>query len=285
MNPFPDHHPFAPLRRAWRTPGLVPGFELINILGSGGQGIVFKARRISVGRTYAVKFLYPTDIPGSCMTNELRHLDVLADLHHPHLVPIHDVGEAIGFPYIVMDDAGDRTLRDVMSDRTHTLAECIRPLDETADGLSYLHARGILHLDLKPTNVFIRDGHASLGDFDLSRVQESSCSLLLTRPVGTLSYVAPEVVSRGWASTAADVYALGRILAEVVDLRPGSALTQRLRSLMARAICERPDGRPTLDELRGCLAPAQLAGSARSDPIAPETMRWLLGRRRHDADA
>lgn len=258
-------NPLESLRQHWRAPGLVPGYELLNILGAGGQGLVFKARKTAIGRMYVVKFLRPPDPadPVLWRTAELDHLAVLAELRHPNLVAIEDKGEALGLVYLVFEFAGDRTLKTWMRDPAADLAAGIAYLDQAAQGLAYLHDRGVLHLDVKPSNIFLHEARARLGDFGLAHPSSISGPVDLGLASGTPPYAAPEVVERSQASPASDVFSLARTLDDVViaavsrtDAAPPAALVD----LVNDATSFDPRARPTLPAFRARLAAAPRRG-------------------------
>lgn len=250
-----NHDPLDVIARRWREPGLIPGFDLINVLGSGGQGLVIKAVKTAIGRTYAVKFLRPPDDvnPTTWRCAELDHIDALANLRHPHLVSIEDRGEALTIPFIVLEYAGDQTLKSRVTNRSLTFQQAVAWVDQTASAVQYLHDHGVLHLDVKPSNVYVHDGRAKLGDFGLVRLATQTGAVDLSLALGTPEYVAPEIVSLHRASPASDVFGLGRTLDDCLiaaavkeDQQPVDGLVE----LATEASALDPDRRPSLLEFR-----------------------------------
>lgn len=249
----------ADLRARWRTTDAVPGYRLVNLLGAGAQGLCFTAIKLAIGRTYVVKFLRRPECEVGVPAHELEHLALLAELRHPNLVQVEDRGEAFGLPYLVLDYAGDRTLRTWLAGPEVELGTALRFVDETAAALHYLHRKGVLHLDVKPSNIFIHDDHARLGDFGVIEPLHTTGPARLDRPVGTEPYVAPEVVAEGRATPAADVHGLGRVLDDIVirtaardDAHPAPSLV----ALVTAATAQDPAARPTLPAFRESLKAA-----------------------------
>ena len=150
--------------------------------------------------------------------SELEQVKYFAQVDHPNLVSIEDRGEVDGIPYIVMAFAGTETLRDLMvADRAPTEAEkasLMQAFVQTARGLQALHARSLVHFDVKPANVFIKGGVARLGDYGLSKlVTHSRGSLSMGR--GTPYYMAPEML-HGRGDERSDVYSMGVMLYELL---------------------------------------------------------------------
>ena len=205
--------------RDFRKPGYIEGFEITTKLGGGVFGQVFRARRMSIGKDYAIKFLKVEDGDvRRAVLSELEQVKYFAQVDHPNLVSIEDRGEVDGIPYIVMAFAGTETLRDLMvADRAPTEAEkasLMQAFVQTARGLQALHARSLVHFDVKPANVFIKGGVARLGDYGLSKlVTHSRGSLSMGR--GTPYYMAPEML-HGRGDERSDVYSMGVMLYELL---------------------------------------------------------------------
>ncbi|MGB3967405.1 MAG: serine/threonine-protein kinase, partial [Planctomycetota bacterium] len=204
--------------RDYRKPGYVPGFEITSKLGGGMFGLVFRARRMSIGKDYAIKFLQVDDGEvRKAVMGELEQVQWFAQIDHPNLVSIEDRGEVDGIPYLVMAFAGTETLRDKL-DGTVPVGEgkdeLLRWLLQAARGLAALHERSLVHFDVKPANVFLKGAVARLGDYGLSKlITHSRGSLSMGR--GTPYYMAPEMLQRR-GDHRSDVYSLGVMLYEVL---------------------------------------------------------------------
>jgi serine/threonine protein kinase len=199
--------------RNYRKPGYVAGFEIINKLGGGVFGVVFKARKESIGKDYAIKFL-KVDDEGvrDAVLRELESVDHFAQIDHPNLVSIEDKGTVDGIPFIVMSYAGQETLRTRIDDRSLSRDDALRIFIQAARGVQALHDHSLVHFDLKPANIFLKGDIARVGDYGLSKlVTESRNSLSFGR--GTPYYMAPEMLKRRGDSRS-DIYSLGVILYE-----------------------------------------------------------------------
>lgn len=199
----------------YRKPGFIPGYEIVNKLGSGVFGEVYKARKESIGKFYAVKFLKVTDEKVSeAIFKELDGLRYFAQIDHPNLVSIEDKGEVMGIPYIVMGYGGDETLKRRLSQGAIPVAEAVAIFKQVCAGVAALHEKSIIHFDLKPANVFMKGDHARVGDYGLSKlVSESHNTMSIGR--GTPYYMAPEMLRRR-GDHRSDIYSLGVILFEML---------------------------------------------------------------------
>ncbi len=192
-------------------------YRIEDMLGEGGMGIVFRAVRESDGATVALKVLKDELRRDSVYQRRIAHEQRAArEVEHRHLVPIYDAGEVDGRQYLVMQYVPGRSLGDRIK------AEGPLPLDEVlsvaagvASGLGALHDHGLVHRDVKPSNVLIGvDGRTLLTDFGLAKGRAYT---VLTKPgqvMGTLDYLAPELIRGEPAGPASDIYALGCLVFE-----------------------------------------------------------------------
>jgi len=199
--------------RDFRKPGYVPGFEIVTKLGGGMFGQVYKARKESIGKDYAIKFLKVDDESvRDAVARELESVRHFAQLDHPNLVSIEDMGEVDGIPYLIMSYAGQETLRTRLSQGAMARDDAMRIFVQAARGVQALHERSLVHFDIKPANIFLKGDVARVGDFGLSKlVTESRNSLSFGR--GTPYYMAPEMLHRRGDSKS-DIYSLGVLLYE-----------------------------------------------------------------------
>lgn len=197
----------------YRKPGYVPGFEIQNKLGGGMFGLVFKARKESIGKDYAIKFLkVDDDTVRDAVARELDTVQFFAQIDHPHLVSIEDKGQVDGIPYLVMSYAGDATLQKRLQQGRLSREEALRIFVQAARGVQALHDHSLVHFDLKPANIFLKGEVARVGDYGLSKlVSASRNSLSFGR--GTPYYMAPEMLQRR-GDARSDVYSLGVVLFE-----------------------------------------------------------------------
>jgi serine/threonine-protein kinase len=204
--------------RSFRDPDFISGYEILNKLGGGVFGDVYKARKTSIGKFYAIKFLKVLDEETrDDVLRELKSVDAFAQVDHPHLVSIEDKGEVKGVPFIVMSYAGDETLKTRMSQGPLPVQVAGPVFRQVLQGVAALHERSIIHFDLKPANVFLRGEVARVGDYGLSKlVTQSARTLSMGR--GTPAYMAPEMLQRK-GDARSDVYSLGAMLFEVLSGR------------------------------------------------------------------
>lgn len=197
-------------------------YEIIEELGRGGFGIVYKARDLSLGRTIALKVLHPQLAADVDFVERFRkEARNLAVLEHPNIVPIYDFGEVEGRYYIAMRylSGGSLAVR-IKQSAGIAYEEALQMLEQVGAGLSYAHGRGMIHRDIKPANIlFDQNGVAVVTDFGLARVAQmtsSSSSSLGSGGVGTPYYRAPEIWRGEKATPAADQYSLVCVLVEML---------------------------------------------------------------------
>jgi len=217
-----------------------PDFEILEPIGYGGMGCVYKARQKHLDRIVALKIL-PAELSQAPAFSDrfAREARMLARLSHPNIVTIHDFGQAGEFSFLVMEYVDGMNLREVLRtgglDADHSLAV----INSLAGALDYAHTEGVVHRDIKPENIlFDKRGHVKLADFGLAKLaypSEINPTLTLTRQaLGTPHYMAPEQ----WESPQdvdhrADIYALGVVGYEMLTGRlpmgkfdPPSTLTK-----------------------------------------------------------
>jgi serine/threonine-protein kinase len=199
-------------------------YEVQEVVGRGAMGVVYRARDPVIGRVVALKTIdLPDGIPGEQRADSLerfaREARAAGLLSHPNIVTIYDVGKAgeNGSSYIAMEFVEGRTLRQMVPHGERKPSEeILRIALQVARALDYAHRRGIIHRDVKPANILIRDdGLVKLADFGVARIESSE----LTRTgqsVGSPSYVAPEMLLDQPVDGRADLFSLGVILYEVL---------------------------------------------------------------------
>jgi hypothetical protein len=208
------------------APPEVPGYQLLEPVGAGGMGEVYRARQLSLERTVAIKFLNPLPAGGRARQRESR---VMAALAHPHVVAIHDCGRAGDRDYLVMEYVRGVTLRARLEPgRPWAPADALPVLDAVADALAYIHSQGILHLDLKPENVLCDErGRVKVTDFGLAVAEVDAVTLsALGASYHTLDYCPPEQRFGLPVDARADLFALAVIAYELLTGRlPGRVYT------------------------------------------------------------
>jgi eukaryotic-like serine/threonine-protein kinase len=260
-------------------------------VGHGGMAVVYLARDCRHDRVVALKVLQErfTEVLGS--ERFLREIRLAARLHHPHLLPLYDSGEAGGFLYYVTPYIEGGSLRDrLVAEGRVALVPALRLTRQAADALDYAHRQNVVHRDVKPENILLEEGHAVVADFGVARAVTAAADSALTQAgmlIGTPAYMSPEQASDEPLDARCDIYALGCVLFEMLSGRPpftGSAplaiIAQRLtepaptlaavgvvvppgvEQLVARALAQRPDDRFSSGaELARALADAEAAQS------------------------
>jgi len=194
---------------------LADRYRIEHLLARGGMADVYLATDERLDRQVAVKVIYPHLAADARFTEKfIREAKTAAKLNHPNLVNVFDQGSADGHTYMVMEYVAGMTLRDAL-DKFGKLApeRALDLLDAVLRGLAAAHRAGILHRDLKPENVFLADdGRIKLGDFGLAREANSATST--GGLMGTIAYIAPELLTRGQADARSDVYSAGIMLFE-----------------------------------------------------------------------
>ncbi len=200
-------------------------YELLEEIGRGGMGVIYRARQVSLNRTVALKMILAGQFASKQEVLRFRsEADAAADLQHPCMVSIHETGERDGQHYFSMDYVEGRTLADLGRDTPLPAARAARYAKMIAEGIHYAHSRGVLHRDLKPSNVII-DSHDQprITDFGLAKRVRGDFGLTVTGQVlGSPNFMPPEQTSTkdGKAGPASDVYGMGATLYYLLTGRP-----------------------------------------------------------------
>jgi len=195
-------------------------------IGSGGMAIVYLAEDLKHHRKVAVKVLRPDLAATLGPERFLREIEVAARLTHPHIVPLHDSGEADGFLYYVMPYIQGESLRERLAREGELpVAAAVKILREVVDALASAHKQGVVHRDIKPDNVLLAENHAMVTDFGVAKaVSEATGMQQLTTAgvaLGTPAYMAPEQASADpHIDHRADIYAVGALGYELLAGRP-----------------------------------------------------------------
>lgn len=204
-------------------------YRIVEPLGEGGMAAVYKAYQPGVDRYVAVKVL-PRQL-----TNEAQFVKrfeqearLLANLQHPHILPVFDYGQSDGYTYIVMPFIQSGTLADLLQGEPIALADVKRIIGQVGDALDYAHAQGLVHRDVKPSNILLDPrGNALLSDFGIAKLYEGTSQLTNTGGIiGTPTYMSPEQGQGEPVDNRSDIYSLGVVLYQMVTGRvPYSAET------------------------------------------------------------
>ncbi|MBV9131954.1 MAG: serine/threonine protein kinase, partial [Chloroflexi bacterium] len=190
-------------------------YRLISEIARGGMAVVWRAEDTLLDRQVAVKVLHPQFAGDPEFLERFRReARAAARLSHPNIVPIYDVGEDGGIPYIVMELVEGGNLKDRIRAAAPLPDAEIRSIGATlAATLDYAHHKGIIHRDVKPQNVLLgEDGRARLTDFGIAQAMASSGLTRTGAVMGSVHYIAPELVRGRTALPQSDVYSLGALL-------------------------------------------------------------------------
>jgi len=218
-----------------------PQLEILECLGRGGMGVVYKARQKSLNRFVALKLLAPERVQDAKFAERFtREAQALAALNHPNIVTIYDFGQAGGFYYLLMEFVDGLNLRQLLRTRKFTPEEALAIVPTLCDALQFAHDRGIVHRDIKPENLLLdKTGKVKVADFGIAkmlgtvnggRVGTTAAPETVTQSaVGTPSYSAPEQKTDPQrVDNRADIYSLGVVFYEMLTGElPGKTLEAR----------------------------------------------------------
>jgi predicted ATPase len=265
------------------APPEVPGFALLELIGRGGMGVVYKALQNSLDRQVALKFL-----PEECARDPAwlarfrREARTASALNHPHICTIHDTGEIAGRPFLSMELIEGRTLEVFLGKRL-PVPELARLFGQAARALAAAHAAGVVHRDIKPANVMVRDdGIVKVLDFglarqlpatDIQRTLWSGTDTDAKTRVGTPYYMSPEQARAEPVGTATDIFSLGLVLYELATgHHPFHAHTEFavMQAIVAQAPVPPARLNPEIPVALDALIQHMLAKDSRLRPTAVE---------------
>jgi len=204
---------------------LIGRYTIEHELGRGGMATVYLGRDLKHHRAVAIKVLRPELAAALGPERFVREIEIAAGLTHPHILPLHDSGEADGFLYYVMPYVEGESLRDrLKKERQLSIDDATQIAREVASALAYAHSRDVVHRDIKPENILLVSGQAVVSDFGIARGISAAGGEKLTATgvsLGTPIYMSPEqATGRGQLDGRSDVYSLGCVLYEMLAGEP-----------------------------------------------------------------
>ena len=197
-------------------------YRVVAPLGEGGMAAVYKAYHANMDRYVAVKILPQLFAKDPQFVGRFKQeAQVLAKLQHPHILPVFDFGESEGYTYIAMPFVETGTLTDLLQGKPLPLAQICNLISQVGDALDYAHTRGLVHRDVKPSNVLVDErGNCLLTDFGIAKIVEATSKFTGTGGiVGTPAYMSPEQGRGDKVDSRSDIYALGVVLFELATGR------------------------------------------------------------------
>jgi serine/threonine-protein kinase len=274
------------------APGGVPArlghYAITRKLGEGGMGVVYEARDERLERTVALKTIASRVGDESARKRLWREARTAAAINHPNICQIYEIGEDAGELYIAMELLDGQALSDLLGDGPLDVARTVTVGLEILAALSALHARGIVHCDLKPSNVFLTAHGVKLLDFGLARPEPEGSNapvLEVTQAgmlMGTPRYMAPEVISGGTIDARSDLFAVGAILFEMLAGRPAFS-GRTIAEVVHATVFQQPpalSGSPMVAAIDRVIRQAlakQPSDRLPSADVMAEELRWAGG--------
>jgi len=267
-----------------------PNLEIVEMLGQGGMGVVYKAVQRNLGRTVALKVLSPqlSDDP-EFVERFTREARALASLSHPNIVGIYDSGIHDHVPYLVMEYVDGTPLRKMIALKKLAPERVLEVIPQICYALHYAHAHGVVHRDIKPENILVdREGRVKIADFGLAKLASLE-ETRITRTglvMGSPHYMAPEQIEHsGRVDHRADIYSLGVVFYEMLTgelpigrFKPPSARStsdQRLDPVVLKSLEREPDDRwQSADEVKRRVT--RLEDAPPPDPAGDRRFKFVI---------
>jgi serine/threonine-protein kinase len=221
----------------WPVNAVIAGCRVLRQLGAGGMGEVYLAEDLALERRVAFKFLAPHHAASAeARARFEREARAMAAISHPNVVTIHQVGEAEGRPYLLMEYVEGRSLKELLKEEALNVEHALDLALQLASGLARVHERGIVHRDVKPSNILIdRDGRPRLLDFGLATAPEGDDLTRAGEALGTIRYMSPEQAEARPTDPRSDLFSLGVVLYEMLAGRApfgGDSLASIVRAIL-----------------------------------------------------
>jgi hypothetical protein len=190
-------------------------YKLLDVLGQGGMGIVWRAVDAGIGRTVAIKMLHGSYAQNSdLLTRFYREVQSTANLQHKNIVTVYALDEFEGFPYMVMEFLQGQSMAEIISSKKPlNLVEKLGLVSQICEGLQYAHEHGVMHRDIKPANVLVlTDGTAKIVDFGIARATATDTLTQTGQVIGSIHYMSPEQIGAAPVDSRTDIYSTGVLL-------------------------------------------------------------------------
>src|SRR5919107_2561248 len=252
------------MSRAFDTNQTVGEYRIVDFLGAGGMGEVYRAVHSKIGRVAAVKVLTAQAAQsGGFVQRFLNEGRIQANLKHPNVATLYDFLEVQGQPCIIMEYVDGQTISERIAAYGAPLApaETVYVFEKVCEAIDYVHRHGVIHRDIKSNNIKISsEGKVKLLDFGIAKGQTSQQLTQVGSVIGTLQYLAPELVRGGTADASGDIWALGVLLYEMATGRV-------------------PFDAPTVGDLCDRIGRVDYAPPAQVNPGVPREMSAVIPRR------
>src|SRR5438034_893520 len=273
-------------------PWQLGNYEILEQIGCGGMGVIYRARQRHSRRIVAVKRVlsYRADSHGA-LQRFRREAQAVASLDHPNILPIYEVSESEdGLPFFSMKFAEKGSLHENVASLRYEPRKCVRLMAKVARAVEYAHSRGVLHRDIKPGNILLNDrGEPLVSDFGLAKLLDGNNDLTRSLTTfGTAGFIAPEQAGAAAATLTpvADVYSLGAVLFNVLAGRPPFLGSNPVSVIRQASETQAPKLRslaPSLDRdletiCARCLERDSKARYQSAGDLAADLGRWLVGR-------
>ena len=269
-----------------------PHLDILEYLGRGGMGVVYKARQKSLNRLVALKLLAPESVGDERFAKRFaKEAQALAALNHPNIVTIYDFGQAGGFYYLLMEFVDGVNLRQAMRAARFTPEEALAIVPPICGALQYAHEHGVVHRDIKPENLLLdKECHVKIADFGIAKMLNAEApdvGVTESLQAGTPQYMAPEQKECRPTDHRADIYSLGVLLYELLTgelpgkpLEPPSkkvVVDVRLDEIVLRALHENPERRyQTVAEVKTLVETVSATAAAQKQSMTTAARRHRL---------